>query len=378
MKVAAFNVENLFNRAKIFNQDNDSLSSDVQRLAGELNTLFNKANYTAEDKSEMIRLMHLLKLSKSDTGEYVLLRQIREKVVKRPNNASMEIIAGGREEWIGWVELKTEHVNETAMMNTGRVIRDVNADILVVIEAEGRISLKKFCDNILTTVSKEIDIRQPDLYQEVMLIDGNDERGIDVGIMVKNGFEIGSIKSHIDDRDSAGKTIFSRDCPEYQIITPSGETVWLLPNHFKSKYGGDNAPSKKRRKAQAERTAQIYIELIGAGHKYIIVLGDLNDTPDSATLQPLLSTGLQDVSLHPTFDPGEYQQIGTYGSGTNSNKIDYLLLSPDLFSKVTGSGLFRKGAYPGLRPKKWTVYPELTKKVQAASDHHLIWADINI
>jgi hypothetical protein len=36
------------------------------------------------------------------------------------------------------------------------------------------------------------------LYRHVMLVDGNDDRGIDVGIMTKPGFEIGDIRSHVE------------------------------------------------------------------------------------------------------------------------------------------------------------------------------------
>ena len=38
-------------------------------------------------------------------------------------------MAGGREDWVGWLELKTERVNEIATQNTARVIKEVNADV---------------------------------------------------------------------------------------------------------------------------------------------------------------------------------------------------------------------------------------------------------
>ena len=38
------------------------------------------------------------------------------------------------------------------------------------------------------------------VYRHVMLVDGNDERGIDVGIMTKTGFDILDIRSHVGDR----------------------------------------------------------------------------------------------------------------------------------------------------------------------------------
>jgi endonuclease/exonuclease/phosphatase family metal-dependent hydrolase len=219
-----------------------------------------------------------------------------------------------------------------------------------------------------------------------MVIDGNDDRGIDVGLMTKDGFDIGLMQSHIHDLKPDGSPVYSRDCPEYAVTTPTGELIWLLPNHFKSKFGGNDAASIAKREAQAARTAEIYQRLRDSGQDNVVVLGDLNDTPDSEPLQPLLAgTDLQDISVHPRFDVGEFnvpasntnRGIGTYGLGNDNDKIDYLLLSPALFDRVTAAGLFRKGAWPGSRPPRWEVYDELTEKIHVASDHHVIWAEID-
>jgi hypothetical protein len=117
-----------------------------------------------------------------------------------------------------------------------------------------------------------------------------------------------------------------------------------------------------------------------------VVLGDLNDTPESAALQPLLdSTDLRDVSEHPNFEVGKFnvaqgnndRGIGTFGLGNDNQKIDYILLCPAFFDRGTSAGLWRKGAWPGSRPQRWEVYGLLTEDVPAASDHHAIWADID-
>jgi hypothetical protein len=60
-----------------------------------------------------------------------------------------------------------------------------------------------------------------------MVIDGNDDRGIDLGIMTKPSFNIKSVGTHVDDVDQEGQ-IFSRDCAEYTISTPSGNTLQTL------------------------------------------------------------------------------------------------------------------------------------------------------
>jgi endonuclease/exonuclease/phosphatase family metal-dependent hydrolase len=371
MKVAAFNVENLFDRAKAFNESN-SISSKIISGTAELNNIFEKEEYSQNDIDRILELFEILGIEKSDNGEFVILRKIRGRIVSRPRNKPITISATGRKDWIGWVELKTSPVDEIAIFNTGQVIRDVDADILAVIEAEDRTSLSRFSEYVMNKVNGVP-------FEQIMLIDGNDTRGIDVGIMTKNNHSIKSIKSHIYDLTNSGQTIFSRDCPEFEIETPSGETIFILPNHFKSKYGGNDNASKNKRLAQASRVAEIYNELIHNGNENIIVLGDLNDVPDSDELAPLLvNTDLKDVSIHPTFNPGEFDGIGTYALGNDGDKIDYLLLSPNLFNKVTSAGLFRKGAWAGKRPKRWETYRNITDETHVASDHHVIWVELNI
>ena len=211
----------------------------------------------------------------------------------------------------------------------------------------------------------------------VMLIDGNDERGIDVGLLTRDTYVIGNMRSHVDDRGADNKRIFSRDCPEYEVSTPAGNRLIVLVNHFKSKGFGPPAQSNERRRAQAARVKQIYEALAAAGNQHIAVVGDLNDTPTSAPLAPLIGqTNLRDVFVHPAFDDGGFP--GTFGGCTASNKIDYILLSPKLFDKVQGGGVIRKGIWPGVKPAKWPVLDTLTKPVEAASDHAAVWVDLDL
>ena len=216
-----------------------------------------------------------LGILRSDEGTFVLLRKIRGKLIKRPQSGNaFEVLASGRDSWLGWVELKKAPVNAIAILNTGRVLKEVNADILAVIEAENRIALKQFSDFVLNQLDGVP-------YENVMLIDGNDDRGIDVGIMTRQGFNIELMRSHINDKGADGKAVFSRDCPEYCVRTPQGEEIWVLPNHFKSKFGGNDPASQNKRLVQAARTSEIYNRLFADDKTNVVVLGDLNDTPDS-------------------------------------------------------------------------------------------------
>jgi endonuclease/exonuclease/phosphatase family metal-dependent hydrolase len=208
-----------------------------------------------------------------------------------------------------------------------------------------------------------------------MLIDGNDDRGIDVALMTSAKYEIAGIASHVDDHDSQGE-IFSRDCPEYTITTPSDERLVLLVNHLKSKGFGGQSSSNSKRRRQARRIAQIYRRLVSAGQTNVAVVGDFNDTPDSKPLAPLLAqTDLRDITTHRKFTSDG--RPGTFGNGTKSNKIDYILLSPALFARVTGGAIFRKGVWGGKNGTLFPHYPTMTRATEAASDHAAIYADID-
>ncbi|GAB5471852.1 MAG: hypothetical protein Kilf2KO_48820 [Rhodospirillales bacterium] len=380
MRIAAFNVENLFDRAKVFNDDDPNAHRDVLDAHAELNKLFEEPHYSAADKVRMLELFETLGMLRRDEGPFTRIRKIREHIISRPHAPKRPYIrAEGRDDWVGWCELRTEAVDEIAMTNTARMIRDLGADILAIVEAESRPVLKKFHELMLESLGLA------EGYRHLMIIDGNDDRGIDVGLATREGYPIGRMLSHVDDLKPDGHPIFSRDCPEYEVTTPSGACLTVLPNHFKSKFGGNDPSSRAKRRAQAEAVAGYYRRLIEEGQSLVAVLGDLNDTPDSDELAPLLSdTDLRDVSDHPRFTDFEFRAdngnrgIGTHGLGNDDDKIDYLLLSPALYERVTNTGLFRKGIWPGSRPPRWEVYPELTRKLHAASDHHAIFADIEI
>lgn len=385
VRIAAFNVENLFDRAKVLNDEDPGAHQDILSAHAELNALFSRDNYDAATKRRILALLDALDLRPPRyVGPFALIRRIRGKLVHTPRGGAPEIVASGRSDWVGWCELTTEAVDEVAMLNTARVIRDVAADILAIVEAESRPVLKRFHDLLLPKVGVETAKG----YRHLMLIDGNDERGIDVGLATREGFAIGLMRSNADLRAPSGETVFSRDCPEYAVSLPSGGQVIVLPNHFKSKFSPGKDGQRKanaKRRLQAETVADIYRRLRREGHDRVVVLGDLNDTPGSAPLAPLLrGTDLRDVGEHPSFTEVEYRArtggrgIGTYGNGRDDEKIDYILLSPPLFERIERGGIFRKGAWPGSRPQRWDVYPELTAKVHAASDHHAIWVDLDL
>jgi hypothetical protein len=180
MRIASFNVENLFERARAMNQSEWteepgpnpsrwSAGRKVLDLYSKFNAIIAKPAYSEADKTEITEHLKDLGLAKSDESKLVILRQNRGHFVRRPRAGGLEVVANGRADWIGWLDLKKEAVNEVATQNTARVLRDVGADVIVVVEAEDRISLCRFNEQVLEGIGG-----RP--YDHIMLIDGNDER----------------------------------------------------------------------------------------------------------------------------------------------------------------------------------------------------------
>lgn len=371
MRLATYNVENMFERAKAMNLDTwvegRPILEDFQRL----NTLIQERSYTDAIKAEMLAIMARNRgLLTRGLSKYIRLRDIRGMFLRRRKNKPVEIAADGRGDWIGWFELVREPVRETATENTARIITLLDADVLCVVEAEDRIGLKRFNESVVPKVRAR-------RYDHVMLIDGNDERGIDVGIMTRTGYEIVRMLSHVDDKDAKG-TIFSRDCAEYELKTAEGNTLLLLINHFKSKGYGIPAASAAKRLRQARRVREIYDERIGQGYKYVAVVGDLNEIPDAAPMDPLVRerSTLTDVMVHPKFT-GDGRP-GTHGRGTKFDKLDYILMSPKLSAKVRDAGIERRGVWGGANGALFPHLPTIKSEKDAASDHAALWVDADI
>ena len=381
VRIASFNVENLFARPKAFNTTNWSLGLPVLNAYREVNALLSKAAYSSADKQRIRDLFveldiysinnnNAIRRKRTQSPRWAWLRKNRGKFDRQPRDStqSVKIIANGRAKWVGWVELAKEPTDETGIGRTAQVIQDIGADIIGIVEAEDRPSLVRFNDEMLGG-----------LYSHVMLIDGNDQRGIDVGIMTGNGFEIESIRSNVDTVDAIG-TVFSRDCPQYKVRTPSGTEVHVLVNHFKSQSGGGGP--KRRRQAAEVRSI---VDGLVAQDQHVVVLGDLNEGPTTAGSQAnnLISlfnnnSQLVDCYALPNFQVGN--RPGTYDSCGLRNRFDYILISQSLRSSFTRGGVFREGLWGTrvTRPTNWITYPEMTESSEQASDHAAVFVDLNI
>lgn len=372
MRLASFNVENLFERPKAMSSAEGPSDERAAALAAHAraSALLDAQSYAGHE-TEILDLLAQLGVLDDDEGEYVRLRKLRGALLARHRAAPTDLAAGGRGEWIGWLELKTIEVDEIATENTARVIAEVDADILTVIEADNRPGLAMFTRALLPKVGGTP-------YEQVMVVEGNDDRGIDVGVLARGNCRLREIRSHIFDTDELG-VVFSRDCCEYHFDTPGGQRLVVLANHFKSKgYSSRDDPlGAKRRRRQATRVRQIYDALLAEGISHVAIQGDLNDSPGSDALEPLLQhPQLHDASEHPAFEWNH--RHGTYGGQGEAGKIDYILLSDALFGALRGGGVFRKGVWCGPRTSDpWEMFPTLTGKQHEASDHAAICAELD-
>lgn len=363
LTIGTFNVNNLFMRANAmelegFSKKGAKVLADVKRL----NELLEESDYSGV-QSQILGILKTYVQGKKEDKGWLEINEVKQKLFTQKKDGSLELKAKGRGDWLGWVRLKESPVEEISTENTARVIQATKADILCVVEVEDRIALDKFNQGLLKRFNCN--------YEHAMVIDGNDERGIDVGLLSK--YEIMSMKSHVDDNytDKKGNPqhIFSRDCPEYAIRLPNGQRLTILCNHLKSMGYGAQSDNDEKRTRQAERVKEI-LQDYNLAQDLVVVAGDFNEKPQSPTLQSLLTIpDLSEVFSSPTFSGPRW----TYREGKDV-QLDYLLVSKPLFDslqrvEVERRGIFKKGNQP---------FPEVTDIVSQASDHAALYAEFQI
>lgn len=364
MRIATYNVENLFSRVSAMNSDDTAKSGVVLADAAELQRLIEQPAYSEVDKARMLAILKKHRAF-GKAGPF-FLQETRKRLVS--TRTPQRIVANGRGDWVGWIEWRRELVSGRAIENTGRVIAEVNADVLCLVEVENRPVLRRFNETVL----------KAGRYPYAMLIDGNDERGIDVGIASK--LPICDMRSHVDELDPSSKRpLFSRDCAEFEIMLPRGRSLWVLVNHFKSRGHGEKKENDAKRERQASRVAEI-LGRFDLAQDWVVVAGDLNELPNSASLAPLLER----AGLRNTFRklPRKADRW-TYGGDATPSKndqIDYLLVSEALWPRLQRVEIERRGIW-GPTGKVRTKYPPfdtVTSDTTAASDHAAVWAEFDL
>lgn len=219
------------------------------------------------------------------------------------------------------------------------------------------------------------------------LIEGNDERGIDVAFLVKKDLpleiEHRTVKGETwQDPTLGGKTVplFSRDLPSLVIKADGKPLLVLFGAHMKSKRDRPGDPNSNiLRRAQAERAAQILkrteAEFPGVP---ILAAGDFNgDLAHDESLAPLRGAGMSE-SLALAGVPEADRVTHTYhpnGGPAQAHQMDALLISTAWKRLVATARVHRyRDAQGRVKPIPKT-YAERSKN---PSDHFPVVVELNL
>ncbi len=179
--------------------------------------------------------------------------------------------------------VKEKEPDETSEI-ARRIVDVIKADVLAVQEVEHIEILKQFNRDHLRN-----------LYPYIALVEGNDQRFIDVAILSK--LPIGIIVSHQTavHPDEPDQRVFSRDLLQVEILDYNRDKLFTIYNtHLKSHYvpfgqdpiqGAIDANNRRRR--QAETVSRIISRMERSDSRFVLT-GDMNDPPDSQFLLPML------------------------------------------------------------------------------------------
>lgn len=249
---------------------------------------------------------------------------------------------------------------------TAAAIKAIKADVVGLQEVENLDTLKIFNSRYLKGTAR---------FRYQYLIDGNDPRFIDVGLLSR--LEVDFLRTH-QFRVKSGKRVFSRDCLEVHIRV-GNKTLPIFVNHFKSMMGG-RGPTKKRRLDQSKELLKILKERFGNdfGKKDFVVLGDMNDymetgDENSSGIRPLLESK-QVVNVVDRL-PADQRWTHYYHREKSYHQLDYILLSKSLAKKnptvkpvIERRGQPKRVNRPGQPKRVKKFFPEI-KGTLKASDH---------
>jgi len=205
-------------------------------------------------------------------------------------------------------------------------IRSVDADVLALEEVENRGYLEQFVHAMLGDMG----------YEHVVLIEGNDGRGIDCAVLSR--LPVGPVTSyrHLRFPDAEGAmTSFRRDLLRVRIEPPGATAFDVFVVHLKSKRGGGETETVRLGEARAARRILDETLAADAGACFVIC-GDFNDTWDSRSLRAIRGDGATALR---TFVDAMPAGTATYNREPHRSMIDFILCSPAMASRYVENSL---------------------------------------
>ncbi len=374
MKIATYNIQSLFHRH--IDLVLDKKVSKMEIWEEEFDRLLVKPYKSLSEIKRLTDLSALLDFDIGNTEPKISLRKIDGNLFATSEANPKKLSASPLTDWNGHIQLSSIPVTKRSFENKARVILEADADILILQEVESRNSLMQL--NNLYLVEK---MSRP--YKSIFHMAGNDCRDMGMGLLLKKGLYLKSIKTFANEVDKEDNFTFENDLQLYKIEVHDGSVICVLNCHFSSVEPFSELQFS-RRKSQLRRISEIYQGLWQQDYKNIVVAGTLNVPSYSAVMSPVMEkTDLKNSVSHSSFsveldrglDSG-YYRMGAYGKGVNVIQNDYLMFSPDIFDRVIKSGLNRKAMWP-LKEPRWPLYGTIMGEKDAASEHPLIWAEIN-
>lgn len=369
MKIATFNIQNLFHRDKSLVEQ--PIGKCITDWIQELDMLMRKLGNSLSEQERIRELSFLLGFEKTTPLPYAVMRRKAGLLYMKGIHHSTESRASHLTNWNGWIELQTKPILPTATDNKARVIADINADILLLQEVEDRASLEEFNQIVLPKFNCKP-------YSHTFVIQSNDMKGLEIAILLRKGYTLQTIKTHL----IGGYSDLFQQLVEYEISTLNSEEIHILATNLVNQTD-DQEIAHKIRKSLVENIARIYKNLIAQGKTNVIIAGTFNTPSYCDSLTPLFQdTDVKDITKHFSFevttdegDDATYYRLGAYRKGVNIKQKDYLLFSPALFERMQDSGLHRKAMWPTKKPQ-WSTYKEVSSKYNAASEHPLVWGNL--
>lgn len=251
-------------------------------------------------------------------------------------------------------------------------VKAMNVDVLGVQEVENIDILKTFNYQDLGG-----------LYPYYTLIEGNDPRLIDVGLLSK--FPLGPVTSwhqavHPEDPD---QPVFGRDLLQVEVLNPSRKrTLFTVFNtHLKSHFvdfrddpATGKAKNDTRRRRQAEMVRTIIEDQTRPRSRYLL-MGDMNDAPEAAPLAAFAASDLGLVNAlanpaetreakhdtPPPPGPSWTHRFKASGKPAEYHLYDHIWLSPSLAPRQTAATIDRR-----------------TKHSGDGSDHDPAWIELDL
>ncbi len=196
-------------------------------------------------------------------------------------------------------------------------------------------------------------------YQPV-LVDGNDPRGIDCGMLYREDMFHVSSYELLPVKDLSGKDYPLRGILHVAGEAPDGQPIHLFINHWKSRWGGTDETENLRIYAAITLRRALDQLLSEESDPRYIIMGDFNDEPTNRSLYEVLHAGNKRKNLQP-YDSYNlfYDQHNMEDKGSNFYRgdwemLDQIILSYTLLNRKSSLSASYDGGH--ILKKDWMLY----------------------